>query len=55
MGILPYKVVCNDALCVFRIFLLKVALSNVLDPYFEMKGKSGAGSSNDSAKHTGLT
>ena len=42
MGILPYKVLCNAGLCVFHVFLLKVALSNVLDPDIEMKGKSGA-------------
>ena len=43
MGILPYKVLCNAALCVFRISLLKVVLSKVFDPDIEMKGKSGAG------------
>ena len=43
MGILPYKVLCNAALFVFHISLLKVALSKVLDPDIEMKGKSGAG------------
>ena len=42
MGILPYKVLCNAALCVFHISLLKVALSKVFDPDIEMKGKSGA-------------
>ena len=42
MGILPYKVLCNAALCVFHVFLLKVALSKVLDPDIEMKRKSGA-------------
>ena len=42
MGILPYKVLCNAALCVFHVFLLKVALSKVLDPDIEMNGKSGA-------------
>ena len=41
MGILPYKVLCNVALCVFLISLLNVALSKVLDPDIEMKGKSG--------------
>ena len=40
MGILPYKVLCNAALCVFHISLLKVALSNVLDPNIEMNRKS---------------
>ena len=43
MGILPYKVLCNAALCVFHISLLKVTLSKVVDPDIEMKGKSGAG------------
>ena len=42
MRILPYKVLCNAALCVFHISLLKVALSKVLDLDIEMKGKSGA-------------
>ena len=42
MSILPYKVLCNAAICVFRISLLKLALSKVLDPDIEMKGKSGA-------------
>ena len=42
MGILPYKVLCNAALCVFHISLLKVALLKVFDPDIEMKGKSGA-------------
>ena len=42
MGILPYKVLCNAALCVFHVFLLKVALSKVLDPDIEMNGKIGA-------------
>ena len=42
MGILPYKVLCNAALRVFHISLLKVALSKVFDPDIEMKGKSGA-------------
>ena len=36
------KVLCNAAVCVFQDFLLKLALSNVLDPDTEMKGKSGA-------------
>ena len=40
MGILPYKVLCNTALCVFHISLLKVALSNVLGPNIEMNRKS---------------
>ena len=43
MGILPCKVLCNAALCVFHVSLPKVALSKVLDPDIEMKGKSGAG------------
>ena len=46
MGILPYMVLCNAALCVFHISLLKVALSKVFDPDIEMKGKSGAGKAN---------
>ena len=41
MGILPYKVLCNAALCVFHISLLKVALSKVLELDVEMNGKSG--------------
>ena len=40
MNILPYKVLCNAALCDFHISLLKVALSNVLDPNIEMNRKS---------------
>ena len=40
MGILPYKVSCNAALCVFHVSLLKVALSKVLDPNIEMNRKS---------------
>ena len=40
MGILPYKVLCNAALCVFHAFLLKVALPKVLGPDIEMNGKS---------------
>ena len=39
MGILPYMVLCNAALCVFHISLLKVALSKVFDPDIEMKGE----------------
>ena len=42
MGILPYKVLCNAALCAFHISLLKVALLKVFDPDIQMKGKSGA-------------
>ena len=42
MGILPYNVLCNAAFFVFHVFLLKVALSKVLDPDIEMNGKSGA-------------
>ena len=42
MGIFPYKALCNAALCVFHISLLKVALSKVFDPDIKMKGKSGA-------------
>ena len=41
MGILPYKVLCNAALCVFHISFPKVTLSKVLDPGIEMKDKSG--------------
>ena len=40
MGILPYKVLCNAALCVFHVSLLKVALSKVLDPNIEMNRRS---------------
>ena len=42
MGILPYKVLCNAAFCVFHVFLLKVALSKVFDLDIEMKRKSRA-------------
>ena len=42
MGTLSYEVLCNTALCVFHVFLLKVVLSKVLDPDIEMNGKSGA-------------
>ena len=42
MGIPSYMVLCNAALCVFHISLLKVTLSKVLDLDIETKGKSGA-------------
>ena len=41
MGILPEKVL-QYSLC-FHVLLLKMAMSKVLDPDIEMKGKSGAG------------
>ena len=42
-GHTSFEVLCKTALRVFHVFLLKVALSKVLDPHVEMNGKSGAG------------
>ena len=43
MGILPCKVLCNAALCVFPCFPPQGGPVKRLDPDIEMNGKSGAG------------